>query len=99
LLAGWFESKLRWTGEESPTVEESPSSDDLITAYLSGEGWELTAGMREESITVKYGGGRPPFTTAVPRETPPDAIVVELRKLGHDTVLRDTMLALAGRSR
>jgi glucose-6-phosphate dehydrogenase assembly protein OpcA len=95
LLAAWFHSKLRWTTAGAPSVEESRQSDDMVTVHLSGNGWALTAAMNRQRIKVNGGGGRPPFTMAVPRETLADALIAELRQLGPDTCLREALIALA----
>jgi glucose-6-phosphate dehydrogenase assembly protein OpcA len=95
LLVAWFHARLRWTTAGSHIVEESSQSDDL-TVQLSGDGWNLTAVMNRQRIEVTSSGGRPPFTMAVPHETLADAVVAELRKLGPDRCLRETLIALAG---
>jgi glucose-6-phosphate dehydrogenase assembly protein OpcA len=96
LLVGWLRCRLKWTGADAvPAVEEVRHGDDLVGIGLRGPDWLVTATMSRQRITVESGAGRPPFTMPVPREAAADAIVAELRTLGHDTCLSDAVLSLA----
>jgi glucose-6-phosphate dehydrogenase assembly protein OpcA len=94
LLAAWFRCRLKWKDAAAPIVEETRQSDDLVGLTLWSGDEELTAAMSRQRIKVKSGHA-PVFRMPVPHETVVDAVVTELRSLGHDTCLTETVAALA----
>ena len=99
LLAGWFCSRLEWTGSKWPVaIEEARHGDEVLgTAFGGDDPGDVTATMNGHRVLVKYRGRAAPFSIAVPRETDADAIAAELRSLTHDFSLRDALVALARR--
>jgi glucose-6-phosphate dehydrogenase assembly protein OpcA len=94
LLAAWFRCRLKWKSAAAPIVEETRQSDDLIELTLWSGADQLIAAMSRQRIKVKSGHA-PVFRMPVPHETVVDAVVTELRSLGHDTCLTETVAALA----
>ena len=66
-----------------------------MTVVLAGEGWTVTAAMNAERVLVESGPDTPPFSMPVPPQTVVDTVVADLRELGRDMYLRQTVLALA----
>jgi hypothetical protein len=61
---------------------------------LEGESWELRAGFSSQRVQVWSGPERPPFSVAVPLQALADRVIAELRSLGRDRNLRETILTL-----
>jgi glucose-6-phosphate dehydrogenase assembly protein OpcA len=95
LLAAWFRCRLNWRASQLPSVEESREGDDLVMLTLWRGARQLSAAMNRQRVTVKA-ADTPVFRMPVPRETMVDQVVAELRSLGHDTCLTDTVASLAG---
>jgi glucose-6-phosphate dehydrogenase assembly protein OpcA len=94
LLAAWFACRLKWTGPTLPAIAESRDSDDFVTIVLWPGDAQLTAGISRQRVKVKAAGA-PVFRMPVPHDTLVDAVVAELRSLGHDTCLTETVATLA----
>jgi len=98
LLAGWFCSRLDWAGSEWPVVVEEAAAGGEVLAVSIGTGrGEISATMNGNRVLVKLGTQNAPFSVAVPRQTDAEAIAAELRNLGRDLALRDSLVALARR--
>jgi glucose-6-phosphate dehydrogenase assembly protein OpcA len=99
LLAGWFCSRLEWSTRDWPVViDELTDGDEVLAVAFRDDGpGEATATMNGTRVLVNYRTGMPPFSMAVPRQTDAEAVVAELRNLGYDVALRDTLVALARR--
>jgi hypothetical protein len=93
LFAAWLQRGLR--SRACPTVEEFTEGDELLTAVMTGSGWTLTATMNRERVLVETSAGRPPFSMPVPKLTVADAVIADLRNLGRDTHLGETINTLA----
>ncbi|MQA28292.1 MAG: hypothetical protein GEU82_00425 [Luteitalea sp.] len=93
LLGAWLRRALRWTS--FPSIEASSNDDEVVTVTLAGERWEMTARMNSQRVLVAGTGEPPPFSIPVPRQTVADEVISELRSLGRDMHLRETMLTLA----
>jgi glucose-6-phosphate dehydrogenase assembly protein OpcA len=95
LLAAWFTTRLPDTFPKGPTVEEARRGDEVLTVRLESGGWTVTASLSRQRVKVKSGSAAPAFRMPVPRVAPADAVVNELRSLGHDAGLRLAVTALA----
>jgi len=78
----------------SPRVTESRDGDEIIAISV---GTDLIAALNEHRVLVTRRSGGSPFTVSVPHESEADALAAELRNLGHDACLRDTLTALLDR--
>jgi hypothetical protein len=65
-----------------------------VTVVVEAGGWQVTAAINPLRTLVTC-SDRPPFSVPVPRQTVADAVIAELRSLGRDKYLRETMAALA----
>ena len=97
LLGGWFRSRLEWSTPDWPiAMEESALDGEVLTVTFGDDGpGEATATMNGDRVLVKYRTNMAPFSMAVPRQTDAEAVAAELRNLGYDVALRDTLVALA----
>jgi glucose-6-phosphate dehydrogenase assembly protein OpcA len=94
LLAAWFACRLKWKGSALPVIAEARDSDDVVTIVLWPGDAQLTAGISRQRVKVKAARA-PVFRMPVPHETLVDAVVAELRSLGHDACLTETVTTLA----
>ena len=99
LLAGWFCSRLEWPAHDWPAVIDEGRLGDEVLAVAFGDDapGEATATMNDSRVLVNYRKRAAPFSMAVPRQTDAEAVAAELRNLGFDVALRDTLVALARR--
>jgi glucose-6-phosphate dehydrogenase assembly protein OpcA len=93
LLAGWLQRGMQW--KTLPTREESDEAAGKLTVTLTSDRWTLKAAMNQDRIVVETNSGQSPFTMPVPQQTPAGAVIAELRNLGRDLHLRQTITALA----
>jgi len=79
-------------------IDELTNGDEVLAVAFRDDGpGEAAATMNGTRVLVNYRTGMPPFSMAVPRQTDAEAVVAELRNLGYDVALRDTLVALARR--
>jgi glucose-6-phosphate dehydrogenase assembly protein OpcA len=99
LLAGWFCSRLEWPAQDWPAVIDEGRLGDEVLAVAFGDDdpGEATATMNDSRVLVNYRKRSAPFSMAVPRQTDAEGVAAELRNLGFDVALRDTLVALARR--
>jgi glucose-6-phosphate dehydrogenase assembly protein OpcA len=95
LIAAWFGCRLKWRTPAVGSIEEARNGDDLVTVTLWSGDERLVAAMSPQRVMVKAGRA-PAFRTPVPRYSAVDAVIEELRSLGHDRCLHDAVAVLAG---
>jgi glucose-6-phosphate dehydrogenase assembly protein OpcA len=86
LLAGWLAARA------GIAAMARPGGADAIDVELEGDGWTISASMREHCVEVR--SARPAFRTIVPAETRASAIAAELINLAPDSGLRAALEAL-----
>lgn len=92
LIGAWLGRALGWTA--LPIIEQSDRDDDVVAVTLGGNDWQITACIDGLRVAVGCGGDTPPFSVPVPRRNLEDRVVLELRNLGRDVYLRETMTTL-----
>ena len=100
LLVGWLCSRLDWSRhEEMPVVVEEMAGEQGVLSLSLGERPEgdIHAVMDPHCVVVRYQSGVTPFRVSVPHEHDADAVATELRGLGRDVCLRESLLTLAER--
>ena len=90
LALGWLASRLEWTRDTVPDVEEALRADAVLAIEVGG----TTATLDSHHVLVRT-EGIPPLSVAVPRETAADIVVAELRELSHDVCLHEAVDAAA----
>lgn len=93
LMAAWFCCRLKWNRPAQSPVETREGDDFVKVTIGSGE-TAIAAGMSRQRIKVTAASA-PTFRMPVPHETVADAVVAELRSLGHDRCLREAVTLLA----
>jgi glucose-6-phosphate dehydrogenase assembly protein OpcA len=90
LAVGWLASRLEWTRDTVPDVEEALRADAVLAIEVGG----TTATLDSHQVLVST-EGIAPLSVAVPRESAADIVVAELRDLSHDICLHDAVEAAA----
>lgn len=93
LMGAWLRRGLGW--QASPKVEAADDGDDDLVVHINAGDSSITAAASRLRVEVTGAGGQPPFSMAVPQNNLATTMLNELRNLGHDVVLRETVSALA----
>jgi glucose-6-phosphate dehydrogenase assembly protein OpcA len=96
LAVGWLASRLHWTGDVRPAVEEGRDmghDDAVLAVHLDDAAASLSAVLDDRHVVVRTADTGTPVTTLVPHESRAFAVTAELRNLTHDVCLHDAIRA------
>jgi glucose-6-phosphate dehydrogenase assembly protein OpcA len=94
LAGAWLTARgLASFAELDIKPRDDNGGDDVLT--VSSEGGGIAARMNDSSVEAAYRPTGAPLVLAARRETPSDAIAAELKDLGRDVCLHDSLQVLA----
>ena len=94
LLDGWLCCRLGWKTRSAGRVEEASDQDAVLKITFRRAKWALEAAIDERGTRVVT-TGTSVAATPVPVRSLAELIASELRALGHDSCLRETIRVLA----
>ncbi len=96
LLAGWLAARLHPPRNAWPSIEQSPTGDDVVTLVIDDGATRVTTTLTDDRVHVSR-AGMAPIVVPSPREQPAEAMAAELRTLSRDAALADALAAIGRR--